>query len=74
MHDPKACMDDRDCPSGYQWLVDYIINFNNLFWFHFSKEPKSVTSLNYFIQTLTSQKSRTVSNWLLIGLHLHERM
>ena len=27
-----------------------------------------------FTQTLTNQKSRTVSSWLLIGLNLHERM
>ena len=27
-----------------------------------------------FLQTLTNQKSRTVSSWLLIGLNLHERM
>ena len=27
-----------------------------------------------FMHTLTNQKSRTVSNWLLIGLNLHERM
>ena len=27
-----------------------------------------------FIQTLTNQKSRTVSSWLLIGLNLYERM
>ena len=36
----------------------------------YSKEPKSVTSM----QTLTNQKSRTVSSWLLIGLNLHKRM
>ena len=34
----------------------------SIFWCsHYSKEPKSVT-------TLTNQKSRTVSSWLLIGL------
>ena len=27
-----------------------------------------------FMQTLTNQKSRTVSSWLLIGLNLYERM
>ena len=27
-----------------------------------------------FMHTLTNQKSRTVSSWLLIGLNLHERM
>ena len=30
MHDPKACIGAKDCPNGYKWLVDYIINFNNL--------------------------------------------
>ena len=40
MHDPKAYMDDKDCPSGYQWLVDYIINFNNLFCSISARSPK----------------------------------
>ena len=29
---------------------------------------------HYFMQTLTNQKSRTVSSWLLIGWNLYERM
>jgi len=34
----------------------------------------SLISSHSFMQTLTNQKSRTVSSWLLIGLNLHERM
>ena len=46
---------------------------------YYSKEPKCVTSStainsHSFMQTLTNQKSRTVSSWLLIGLNLYERI
>ena len=53
------------------------LSCESVWYSYYSKEPKRVTSFNNshpFMQTLTNQKLRTVSSWLLIGLNLHERM
>ena len=42
-----------------------------------AKSPKvwpALINSHFFVQTLTNQKSRTVSSWLLIELNLYERM
>ena len=57
------------------WLM--VLTKQGCLYITYSNEPKvwpPLINSHSFIQTLTNQKSRTVSSWLLIGLNLHERM
>ena len=64
-------------PSNKRWNKQTEMLYS-LFCKYYSKEPKkvwpSLIDSHSFMQTLTNQKSRTVSSWLLIGLNLHGRM
>ena len=57
-----------------------ILSRENWCWSILGLTPRSakvwppLINLHSFMQTLTHQKSRTVSSWLLIGLSLYERM
>ena len=54
--------------------INDVIRVNVFHFIRSFKEWPPLINPHSFMQTLTNQKTRAVSSWLLIGLNLHERM